>query len=143
MNLRHLLSVPSIFFKALLKFEAMAVGVSAVLGSAVFLFWYAFLWLTSFVASPARYHDHLKTLKTAFLVGGLRTFNLCLAIGAIGAIAQTYEQFRKLRGGGEIPAVYRAVLLEAFKDVAEENAKEAGKAGDSPASSNAPGRIEK
>ena len=76
-------------------------------------------------------------LKTEFLVGGLRTFSFCLTIGAIGAIAQTYEEFRKLRGKGEIPAVYRAVMLAALKDVAEEDAKGAGKAGDSLASSKA------
>jgi hypothetical protein len=60
MNLRPVLSLPLTFFKALLKFEAMAIGVSAVPGSAVFLFWYAFVWLISFVASPAWYQDHLS-----------------------------------------------------------------------------------
>jgi hypothetical protein len=143
MNLRPLLPVPWIFLKALLKFEGMAVGVSAVLGTAVFLFWYAFLWLISLFASPAWYDAHLKMLKTVFFVGGLRTFSLCLAIGALGAVAETYETSRKLRGKGESPAVYRAVMLAALKDVAEENAKEAGRTGDSPGSSNGPGRIGK
>jgi len=126
MSLRPLLLIPWTFLKALLKFEGMAIGVSAVLGAAVFGFWCAFLWLISLFASPAWYHDHLKTLKTAFLVGGLRTFNLCLAIAAVGAVLQTYETSRKLRGKSELPSVYHEVMLETFKHVAEKNAEETG-----------------
>jgi hypothetical protein len=126
MNLQPRLSLPWIFLKTLLKFEAMAIGVSVVLGTATFVFWHSLLWLISFVASPAWYQDHLKTLNTVFLVGGLRTFSLCLAIAAVSAIVQTYEVSRKLRGKGELPSVYHKVMLETFKDVAEKNAKETG-----------------
>jgi hypothetical protein len=109
--------------------DAIDIGVSGVLGAAVFLFWYAFLWPISLFASPAWYRDHLRTLKTAFLVGGLRTFTLCLAIAAVAALLQTYETFRKLRRKSEITAFYHAVMLQTLKGVAEENAKEPGKSG--------------
>jgi hypothetical protein len=124
---RPLLFLPLIFLKELLKFEAMAVGVSAILAAAIFAFWYTFIWLFSFLASPAWYHDHLNSLKTAYLAGALRTFTFCLAIGVVCAILQTYETLSKMLGKGEVPIGHRNAILRVFKDAAERNAKEAGK----------------
>lgn len=123
MRARPLLMFPLVFLRLLLRNELIVTALSVVCCALIFLFFYLLLKVLSLFTSPSWYQAKLDLLKAVILFGGVITFSLCLLIGLVSALAETYEQFRNLQGKGDLPVAFRALLMLFFKDAAKYNAE--------------------